>query len=113
MNILHVCANPKPTEESVSKQLAAAFFTKLIELRPEAELVNVFANHPAPLASHGNRRQVIMVCQLLRHRVLLQQEKGRDPFFQQNMGQVPEKVEVGGVVDVDELHQFNASLILI
>ncbi len=41
MNILHVCANPKPTEESVSKQLAAAFFGKLIELKPEAELVNV------------------------------------------------------------------------
>ncbi|MEN7973036.1 MAG: NAD(P)H-dependent oxidoreductase [Verrucomicrobiota bacterium] len=41
MNILHVCANPKPTEESVSKQLAAAFFGKLIELRPEAELVNI------------------------------------------------------------------------
>ncbi len=41
MNILHVCANPKPTEESVSKQLAAAFFAKLIELKPEAELVNV------------------------------------------------------------------------
>ena len=41
MNVLHVCANPKPTEESVSKQLAAAFFAKLIELRPETELVNV------------------------------------------------------------------------
>jgi len=41
MNILHVCANPKPTEESVSKQLAAAFFAKFIELRPDAELVNV------------------------------------------------------------------------
>jgi FMN-dependent NADH-azoreductase len=41
MNVLHVCANPKPTEESVSKQLAAAFFAKLIELKPEAELVNV------------------------------------------------------------------------
>ncbi|MBN2703042.1 MAG: NAD(P)H-dependent oxidoreductase [Pontiellaceae bacterium] len=41
MNILHVCANPKPTEESVSKQLAAAFFAKLIELKPDAELVNV------------------------------------------------------------------------
>ncbi len=41
MNILHVCANPKPTEESVSKQLAAAFFGKLIELKPDAELVNV------------------------------------------------------------------------
>ncbi len=41
MNVLHVCANPKPTDESVSKQLAAAFFGKLIELRPDAELVNV------------------------------------------------------------------------
>ncbi|MEI6890766.1 MAG: NAD(P)H-dependent oxidoreductase [Pontiella sp.] len=41
MNVLHVCANPKPTEESVSKQLASAFFGKLIELQPEVELVNV------------------------------------------------------------------------
>lgn len=41
MNVLHVCANPKPTEESVSKQLAAAFFGKMIELRPDIELVNV------------------------------------------------------------------------
>ncbi|VGO21509.1 FMN-dependent NADH-azoreductase [Pontiella sulfatireligans] len=41
MNVLHVCANPKPTEESVSKQLAATFFTKLIELTPDVELVNV------------------------------------------------------------------------
>ncbi len=41
MNILHVCANPKPTEESVSKQLAAAFFGKMIELRPDTDLVNV------------------------------------------------------------------------
>lgn len=41
MNVLHVCANPKPTEESVSKQLAAAFFGKLIELKPEVELLNV------------------------------------------------------------------------
>ena len=41
MNILHICANPKPTEESVSKQLAAAFFGKMIELRPDIELVNI------------------------------------------------------------------------
>lgn len=41
MNILHVCANPKPTEESVSKQLAAAFFGKMIELKPDVELINV------------------------------------------------------------------------
>ena len=41
MNILHVCANPKPTEESISKQLASAFFGKVIELKPDVELVNV------------------------------------------------------------------------
>jgi FMN-dependent NADH-azoreductase len=41
MNILHVCANPKPTEESVSKQLAARFFGKLMELNPDVELNNV------------------------------------------------------------------------
>ncbi len=41
MNILHVCANPKPTEESVSKQLAARFFGKLLELNPDVELSNI------------------------------------------------------------------------
>ncbi len=41
MNILHVCANPKSTEESVSKQLAARFFGKLMELNPDVELSNV------------------------------------------------------------------------
>lgn len=41
MNILHVCANPKPTEESVSKQLAARFFGRLMELNPDVELNNV------------------------------------------------------------------------
>jgi FMN-dependent NADH-azoreductase len=41
MNVLHVCANPKPTDESVCKQLAAAFFGRLIELRPDVDLVNV------------------------------------------------------------------------
>lgn len=41
MNVLHVCANPKPTEESVSKQLAAAFFSTLIQNKADVELVNV------------------------------------------------------------------------
>jgi len=41
VNILHVCANPKPMGESVSKQLAAAFFSKLIERQPDAEIVNL------------------------------------------------------------------------
>ena len=41
MNILHVCANPKPVEQSVSKQLAARFFGKLLELSPDVELNNI------------------------------------------------------------------------
>ncbi|MFC1468106.1 FMN-dependent NADH-azoreductase, partial [Verrucomicrobiota bacterium] len=41
MNILHVCANPKPMEESASKQLATAFMGKLFELNPEVEIDNV------------------------------------------------------------------------
>lgn len=41
MNVLHVCANPKPVEQSVSKQLAARFFGKLLELNPDVELNNM------------------------------------------------------------------------
>jgi FMN-dependent NADH-azoreductase len=41
MNVLHVCANPKPVEQSVSKQLAARFFGKLLELNPDIELNNI------------------------------------------------------------------------
>ncbi len=41
MNILHVCANPKPVEQSVSKQLASRFFGKLLELNPDVELNNI------------------------------------------------------------------------
>lgn len=41
MNVLHVCANPKPVEQSVSKQLAARFFGKLLELSPDVELNNI------------------------------------------------------------------------
>lgn len=41
MNILHVCANPKPTEQSASKQMAARFFGKLMEFSPDVELNNV------------------------------------------------------------------------
>lgn len=41
MNVLHICANPKPTEESASKQLAIAFFNRLIEVCEDAEVENV------------------------------------------------------------------------
>ena len=55
MNVLHVIANPKPTEESVSKQLAMEFFAKLMELYPEVTINNIdlyqskppFLNHEA------------------------------------------------------------------
>ncbi len=41
MNILHICANPKPVEESVSKQLSAEFMSELVQKYPDAELNNV------------------------------------------------------------------------
>ena len=48
MNILHICANPKPVGESVSRQLAEAFFAKLAELNSGAEVttVNLFETPP-------------------------------------------------------------------
>lgn len=41
MNVLHVCADPKPTEESVTKQMATKFFSKMIDLNPSMEMENV------------------------------------------------------------------------
>ncbi len=41
MNILHICANPKPIEESACKQLATAFMGKLFEMNPEVEIENI------------------------------------------------------------------------
>lgn len=41
MNVLHILANPRPVEESTSKQLAAAFFGRLVERNPEAMVNNV------------------------------------------------------------------------
>ncbi len=41
MNVLHICADPKPTEESASKQLAVTFFRTLAEKNPEVEITNV------------------------------------------------------------------------
>ena len=48
MNVLHVIANPRPIEESVSKQLAAAFFGKLLELNPDVTVNNVDLYQEAP-----------------------------------------------------------------
>lgn len=41
MNVLHICANPRPVEESASKQLATAFIGKLLETNPDVTLNNV------------------------------------------------------------------------
>lgn len=41
MNVLHICADPKPTEESASKQLAVTFFRTLAEKYPDVNITNV------------------------------------------------------------------------
>ena len=48
MNILHICADPKPTEESASKQLAVTFFRTLAEKNPDINITNVdlYENQP-------------------------------------------------------------------
>ncbi len=58
MNILHICANPRPIEESASKQLAAAFISKLISLNPEitVENVDLYQETPPFLSLDGYRR---------------------------------------------------------
>lgn len=48
MNILHICANPRPIAESTSKQIAASFFAKLAELNPDINVTNVDLYHNEP-----------------------------------------------------------------
>lgn len=48
MNVLHVCASPRPYQESVSKQLAAAFVAKLTELNADVNVTNVDLYHTVP-----------------------------------------------------------------
>lgn len=53
MNVLHICANPKPTEESISKQMAATFFAKLVEINPDIDITNVdLYQDPPPYLSY-------------------------------------------------------------
>jgi len=58
MNILHICANPRPIEESASKQLAAAFIGKLISINPEVTVNNLdlYQETPPYLSYDGYRR---------------------------------------------------------
>lgn len=59
MNVLHVIANPRPIEESVSKQLAAAFFAKLLERNPEVTVNNVdLYQEPPPFLSYQAYRRL-------------------------------------------------------
>jgi FMN-dependent NADH-azoreductase len=52
MNVLHVCANPRPIEESASKQLAAAFFARLVEKNPDVIVNNIdLYQEPPPYLS--------------------------------------------------------------
>jgi FMN-dependent NADH-azoreductase len=52
MNILHILANPQPTEEAASKQIAVKFFMKVAELGGETEVVNVdlYQEPPPPVS---------------------------------------------------------------
>lgn len=53
MNILHVCADPQPTEESIPKQLAMSFFSKLVEVVPDVEITNIdLYQDPPPYFSY-------------------------------------------------------------
>ncbi len=57
MKILHVCANPKPTEESASKQLATTFFSTLVQRDPDVEIVNIdLYQDPPPFLSYEHYR---------------------------------------------------------
>lgn len=53
MNVLHVCADPKPTEESASKQLAMAFFRALTTHNADVNIMNVdLYEEPPPYLSY-------------------------------------------------------------
>ena len=53
MNVLHICANPRPIEESASKQLAAAFFARLVEKNPDVVVNNLdLYQDPPPYLSY-------------------------------------------------------------
>ncbi len=48
MNVLHICANPKPTEISTTKQMAAAFFSNLVEKNMDVEMHNLDLYQDSP-----------------------------------------------------------------
>ncbi|HMP76016.1 MAG TPA: NAD(P)H-dependent oxidoreductase [Kiritimatiellia bacterium] len=61
MNVLHVIANPRPIEDSVSKQLAAAFFAKLLGENPDVTVNNIdLYQEPPPFLSLEAYRALYM-----------------------------------------------------
>ncbi len=53
MNVLHICADPNPTEESAPKQLAVAFFRTLSEQNPDVDITNVdLYENPPPFLDY-------------------------------------------------------------
>lgn len=59
MNVLHIIGNPRPIEESVSKQLAAAFFSKLLEVNPDVTVNNIdLYQEPPPYISLEAYRRI-------------------------------------------------------
>ncbi len=58
MNVLHVVANPRPIEESVSKQLAASFFATLLGKNPDVTVNNIdlYEDPPPYLSLNAYRR---------------------------------------------------------
>lgn len=59
MNVLHVCASPKPIDQSASKQLAAAFFVRLAEKNSDVNVTQVDLYHnPPPFLSYEAYRSL-------------------------------------------------------
>lgn len=58
MNVLHICASPRPIEESASKQLATSFFARLVEKNPEVTVNNIdlYQEPPPYLNNNAFRR---------------------------------------------------------
>ena len=53
MKVLSICANPKPAEEAVSKQLAGSFIAKLKEINEEVEIKHIdLYQEPPPYYSY-------------------------------------------------------------
>ncbi|MCX7817874.1 MAG: NAD(P)H-dependent oxidoreductase [Kiritimatiellae bacterium] len=76
MNVLHVCANPKPPEESASKQLSIAFISKLIEVNPDAEVNNVdLYQDPPPFLSYEAWRGIWLAAMEPTHKLTKKEQE--------------------------------------